>query len=462
MRIVIIGAGPAGLLLAHYLAARSPHYQISIYEKRSDPRLIDPDLIKTGQDRTFAISLTERGQQALQAIDGLWPTVEKRGMAMYQVGFYSHKKKDYQLFKRNLAPGKFHLLINRNDLCSALLDSLDGDNPKKSVQTNFNAPCLGVDLNGRRIYVEIDGENQGQDYDLLVGADGVRSVLRQAMLTRPGFDFEQSYFKIAWKVFHLPRPEKFASNTSYFFKEDAPGKAVGSRPNETTGAAIPELNDNVCLLMFWPHDWTEDGIGGDRGKSPDESLQERPINPPGINTAEDFQKRINERWLPGLQMTLEQARQIFAQRPSPVVQAKCNRYHDLPGQAVLLGDAAHSMSSLLAQGCQAAFGDAIALDGLLQEEADNLQAVLPKYSAMQIPEGHAITELNTNLRAKRRWLGNLYSFAMLVQGKLNKAFPQWFSPTPSTLISRTAIPYSQIAKKYKFWMRLIERSNKMN
>jgi kynurenine 3-monooxygenase len=63
--VVIIGAGPAGLLLAHYLLRRS-NYHIDIYERRPDPRLAD-----VSKDRTFPISLQERGRKAIRAIVGL-------------------------------------------------------------------------------------------------------------------------------------------------------------------------------------------------------------------------------------------------------------------------------------------------------------------------------------------------------------------------------------------------------
>lgn len=35
-KVVIVGAGPVGLLLAHYLLRRDS-YDIDIYERRSDP-----------------------------------------------------------------------------------------------------------------------------------------------------------------------------------------------------------------------------------------------------------------------------------------------------------------------------------------------------------------------------------------------------------------------------------------
>lgn len=59
-KVVIIGAGLAGLLLAHYLLRRGK-YCVEIYERRADMRLVD-----ASQDRTFPISLQERGRKALR------------------------------------------------------------------------------------------------------------------------------------------------------------------------------------------------------------------------------------------------------------------------------------------------------------------------------------------------------------------------------------------------------------
>ena len=34
-KVVIVGAGPSGLLLAHYLLRRGDKYQVDIYERRN-------------------------------------------------------------------------------------------------------------------------------------------------------------------------------------------------------------------------------------------------------------------------------------------------------------------------------------------------------------------------------------------------------------------------------------------
>ncbi|MGK7919587.1 MAG: FAD-dependent oxidoreductase [Trichodesmium sp.] len=69
-KVVIIGAGPCGLLLAHYLLGRDDKYQVDMYERRGDPRQT-----AFSNTRTFPIALSLRGQNALQKIDGLWETV---------------------------------------------------------------------------------------------------------------------------------------------------------------------------------------------------------------------------------------------------------------------------------------------------------------------------------------------------------------------------------------------------
>ena len=84
-KIVIIGAGPAGLLLAHYLLARE-NYLIEIYDRRPDPRSQSQS-----SERSFPVVLQARGLSGLRGIDGLEKTIVAEGIWSY--GSVLHGKK---------------------------------------------------------------------------------------------------------------------------------------------------------------------------------------------------------------------------------------------------------------------------------------------------------------------------------------------------------------------------------
>ncbi|MDJ0598280.1 MAG: FAD-dependent monooxygenase [Crocosphaera sp.] len=220
--------------------------------------------------------------------------------------------------------------------------------------------------------------------------------------------------------------------TSYGFRETAHSHYI-------LGAALPEVNNQICLLMFW-----------------DNYSSESNQNPPGITNPNELKMKIKDILLPGLELSDEDAKKFINQRSSSVVQNKCNRYSDKEGQVVLIGDAAHAMLSRLGQGCQAAFNDVLVLNQLLQEENNNLDIVLPKYSEQQVKEGHAITDLNAYLAPRANWLMILFNTVMLLRSKLNKKFPNLIQLTPFAAVSQTLIPYSEIADRFQHWIKLIK------
>ncbi|MHC5827020.1 MAG: FAD-dependent monooxygenase, partial [Nostoc sp.] len=88
--------------------------------------------------------------------------------------------------------------------------------------------------------------------------------------------------------------------------------------------------------------------------------------------------------LPALKLDREQAAAFLEARPGHEYWSQCRCYHHLEGGAVLIGDAAHSMFSLLGQGCSAAISDALVLDSLLGQHGDQFSLVLPQFSAQQV------------------------------------------------------------------------------
>ncbi len=432
--VLILGAGPGGLFLANLLAQRSSHYRITIYEKRPDPRLVSQ------RDRAFSLGLMKRGRHTLQQIPGLWEAVLAQGISVSRTVLYSLGKQKWQTMLE-VKPEDAMVLIQRDRLCQVLLDHLE--TYENQIELHFNAPAEAINLKEHFVTIgSIPGAQQS--YDLLIGADGVNSLLRSRLLHQSGFDFQQSYFKAVWKAIPLDTPPGFESGVSYLVRRPLPAENSMVLSNRLTGGLIPIAPQRHCLLLFW-----------------EQLSPESEQNPPPIIQATDWQTYISQ-WLPGVTINNHQAQSLWDMPPVSILEIQCSRYHDLPGKVILLGDAAHGMSSQLGQGCQSALSDALALANLLTNENDRLETVLPMYSAQQVPEGHAITRLNTELTPKRKWVALLYGIATVIQTKLYGRSPGVIFPPLWYALSQTTIPYTEIARRLRFWMRLIRLTNPPN
>ncbi|MFB2978243.1 FAD-dependent oxidoreductase [Microseira sp. BLCC-F43] len=113
-KVVIVGAGPCGILLAHYLLRRSVEYKIDIYE-----RLNDPKQVAFSNSRTIPYGINERGLRALKKIDGLEAAVKAK--CVENKGLIIHQKNGK---KQNLPKRTTTFNTDRISLVMALLSKL--------------------------------------------------------------------------------------------------------------------------------------------------------------------------------------------------------------------------------------------------------------------------------------------------------------------------------------------------
>ena len=198
-KVAIVGAGPCGLLLAHYLLRRGDsdietpkrdRYQVEIYDRSSDPRLAAPS-----NTRSFPISLSTRGKNALAKIDGLLEAVEAKGAKMQ--GSMLHQSKG----KQSLLSFKTPLIaIDRIRLTNALLSQLVQKYDSSQFNIHFDCQCTQVDVKSKASedsnHMDSATEEIGVNCDLLIGADGARSAVRNCFMNAGHFfELEQKYFR---------------------------------------------------------------------------------------------------------------------------------------------------------------------------------------------------------------------------------------------------------------------------
>jgi kynurenine 3-monooxygenase len=420
--VVIIGAGPAGLLLAHYLLRRG-NYHIDIYERRDDPRLAD-----VSKDRTFPISLQERGRKAIRGIVGLEEAIAAQSTFCHGTIIYGKKGKSRRVPRKNPI-----LSIDRNRLVTILLKQLTETHSPNQVKVHFNCECTAVDETAKTVTLKpSQGDSFTVHYNLLVGADGARSQIREYLVENADLPCSQSYVPDAYK--------------SVFLNRLNPSAGVELEPNKIH---TWNLNNQTRMLMVpQPEDQLNGVIIFDAQTNPLE----------GLSTKEEVKAFFQENFpLFGQLMSMEEAEALLKRPVARVLTVRCDRFHE--GDSILLiGDSAHAVSPSLGQGCNSSLEDVLILGQLLEQYGDDWGKVLPLFSEQRVPDAHALRELS-DYSFPRTKLLVVEFFLRLTMGRL---FHQWFpglvKPFVFDLVLDTDLPYSQVLSLSQGWIHKVKRS----
>jgi hypothetical protein len=342
--VVIAGAGPAGLLAAHCLLQRGDQnackYSVTLIESRGEPQLSEVG------PRAYSLGLNIRGQRAIQHFDRnhlhnkLWDEISSRGVP--SDAFYLHIGSNrFQLRKpsssESLCPPT--LLIARNKLCEGLLSVLKARYlynayKKRRLFIRYNTRLSSINLADKTCVIS-DGSTL--NYDLLIGADGVNSVVRAALQAK-----SDKQLLMSSKADELP-PDLFQSETVTL-----PGKykvmlidslpapaspqiaplqrdAVHALENTKAGFGlflIPGGNNSTCALLSWKSKSVPEAIAGEDTRS-DASDQT-------LNADITHIKETLSTYYPQVgNLPDSSIKQLFQQRPSEAKTVKCSRYDDI-------------------------------------------------------------------------------------------------------------------------------------
>jgi len=424
----IAGAGPSGLLLAHYLLSQNQQqqqqqqqskvikYKVTLFESRSDPRLLSNNSL---DERAYALGIGIRGRSAIQNVaTSLWETVKQRGFLSDKFQMYFNPttkitlrddQKDNQWKSESDRIQEPSLLIYQTDLCSALLDELYQKYPKDDFEIYFNSKIATVNL--KQSYVTLQQKDISVDqamtlgpYDIICGCDGVNSKVRDAMVeaSQGLIQVEKrglpGIYKVA-RMDHMP-PTLEPNAVALIMPSSSPSLSddKSSKPPSTTLFVEPVIKGGACVL-FAGRDNTDPLLGLKR-------QEERFLDSDTAPLVLDVLQRF-----PLLNTTSTKVdipsvvTQLLSQNPSSASSIWCNIYSFLD-KAVLCGDAAHCTGGVSGQGVNSALVDTMVLAQCLQKRISTLsqyniegkrsainQALLD-YSMRQVPEGHALYEMS--------------------------------------------------------------------
>jgi kynurenine 3-monooxygenase len=428
-KIVIIGAGPSGVLLAYYLLQRGDQYQIDLYDRLGDPRTLE-----FSNARTYPITLTERGLSALAPIEELEADV--RAISLETNGTVFHQRNGKT---RSTSRKKSLLTLDRTHLVITLLQQLTERYNTRRLNLYFNHVCTDVDFVAKSVTFQTKAQtNESTDanltvnYDRLIGADGARSAVRSQFMNTEMFEIEQKYIPNAYKSIVLPNA------------------ARSDRPLELGKVHSWRTPDGMIVLLLYQADGSMSGVL----YFPRQNTQVVDLTTPEA-VLQFFHERFPEI---GQLMPCSEAEAFLKRSASSGMTIRCNRYH-YGDRVLILGDAAHATSPSLGQGCNAALEDVAIFNKLLDEFADDWASAIAQFTVRRKADAHALVELSDNSLPSSSKLFIEFVIRERLSKILHQFFPDRFSPSLFELITETSISYSEILKRYKGWTAKVKKSN---
>jgi kynurenine 3-monooxygenase len=421
-KVVIIGAGPTGLLLAHYLLRRGK-YRVELYEQRPDPRLVD-----VSQDRTFPLSLQARGRKALRKIRGLEEAIAAAGVFCNGSKIYRQKGKAREISR--VVP---LLTIDRNRLVMILLQHLTQIYTSAQLIVRFGCQCVGVDRRAKTVTLQPDQDEVFTlAYDRLAAADGARSPIRDYLVQDTSLQCEQTYVPNAYKSVFLSRLNLALG------LELEPDKIHGwNLNNQTRMLMVPQPGNRLNGIITF-------------------DAQDNPLS--SLTNSEEILRFFYENFpLFGQLMSPEEAEAFWHRPVGQVLTVWCDRFHE--GDSILLmGDVAHAVTPAMGQGCNASLEDVLVFEQLLEQYEDDWALALPAFSEQRVPDAHALRELSDYSFPRTKWLFVEFFLRSQISRFLHQWFPQWVKPFVFDLVFDYDMPYSQVLSLHQGWISKVKKS----
>jgi len=413
--ISILGAGLVGSLLSIILRKRG--YEVTIYERRPDMRNAS---ISAGKSINLAMSA--RGWKALE-LAGLKEEMEPIAIPMY--GRFLHQADGQTAFQPYSKNNEAIYSVSRGELNKKLMTLAE----KNGVTIHFEHRCTNVDVATNVLHFMHEGKEKTIQADLLFGADGAFSALRESYTHVNRVNCDQMYLEYGYKELAI-LPGK---NGEWVMEKNA--LHIWPR-GKYMMIALPNTDGTFTCTMFMPF--------------------EGEVSFAKLNTEQDVTGLFNKQFADAVPLMPGLLEDFFTNPTSSLITTHIFPWH-YQDKSALIGDAAHAIVPFYGQGMNAGFEDCTILSALLDAHGSDWATILQEYENKRKPNGDAVAQLAllnfTEMRDKvadPRFLER-----KKIEKELGKRYPDQFVSVYE-MVSFSHTPYNTAIQCIQAQDRLLE------
>jgi kynurenine 3-monooxygenase len=415
--VTILGAGLVGSLLSIILRKRG--YEVAIYERRPDMRKAS---ISAGKSINLAMSV--RGWNAL-AMAGLKNNMEALAIPMY--GRYLHQQDGNTAFQPYSRNNEAIYSVSRGELNKKLMSLAE----QNGVSLHFDHRCAKVDVAENKAHFQMpDGSEKILQADLLFGADGAFSALRNSYTHLDRVNATQNYLEYGYKELCIPP----TTDGGWYMEKNA--LHIWPR-GKFMMIALPNTDGTFTCTLFMPFE-------GD-------------VSFAHLKTKDETTAFFNQYFADAVPLMPTLLDDFFTNPTSSLITTHIFPWH-YKDKSCLIGDAAHAIVPFYGQGMNAGFEDCTVLAGLLDTHKEDWDTILKQYQLKRKPNGDAVAQLAllNFVEMRDKVAEPKFLERKKIEKELGNRYPKQFISVYE-MVSFSHIPYATALKCIETQDKLLER-----
>jgi kynurenine 3-monooxygenase len=362
--------------------------------------------------RSINLAMSDRGLKTLE-LAGIADDILRVAIPMH--GRVMHDVVGNQTYQPYGVGNQAINSVSRGELNKVLLTVAE----RHGVEILFSRRCVDIDIATATATFEHTetGARETFQADVLFGADGSYSAVRNRLMMTDRFDYSQTYLPHSYKELHIPPAEDGS------FQLEKHALHIWPRHSYMM-IALPNLDGSFTCTLFFAH----------KGSPSFDELK----------TRADAERFFSEQFPDAMAMMPTLLDDFQANPESSLVTVRCFPWV-ANGKVALIGDAAHAIVPFYGQGMNCGFEDCRVLMACLDHCNEDWTSALELYQQLRKPSGDAIAQLALDnfIEMRDKVADPVFLLRKQIEGYLYATYPDKFIPLYTLVTFSPDVAYDE-------------------